>query len=207
LDDWGHNPIEVAVEAEQAERYAPTLNVIAIAFVDHLRRRARSGCPWGFPAHVDHSAGSEEDRWTRPDLACLAIGRGEFVTLWRADLHTVEAKTARGLNVTAFHEANAHSRPGQFTCLAFQAVGPTAPDTELFGEILSSASPVGVLTCARPGDPADWRVEQWPTRPNTDNAVADSFVRERFTTAIQDATRKLVDAYGWRDMRGPNDGL
>lgn len=206
VGDWGHDPIEVKVEAEL---YAPTLNFLALAFGDHLRRRARSGRPWVFPAHVDHSAGLEEGRWTRPDLACLAVARGEFVPFWRADLHTFEVKTAGGLNVTAVHEANAHGRLGQFTWLAFQAAGPAAPDTNLFGEILSSASSVGVgvLTCARPCDPADWRVEQWPTRTNTDSAVPDSFFRERFTAASQDAIRKLLDAYEWRDMREPDDRL
>lgn len=206
LGDRTNTPIEVKVEAEL---YAPTLNFIALAFGDHLRRRARSGSPWVFPANVDHSAGSEEGRWTRPDLACLAIVRGEFVPFWRADLHTFEVKTAGGLNVTAVHEANAHGRLGQFTWLAFQAVGPASPDTNLFGEILSSALSVGVgvLTFTRPGDPSDWRVEQWPTRTSTDSAVADSFVRDRFAPDRQDAIRKLLDAYGWRDMREQDDCL
>jgi len=206
LGDWASTPIEVKVEAEL---YGPTLNFIALAFGDHLRRRARSGSPWVFPAQVDHSAGSEEGRWTRPDLACLAIARGEFVPFWRADLHTFEVKTASGLNVTAVHEANAHGRLGQFTWLAFQAVGQATPDTNLFGEIVSSASSVGVgvLTFTRPGDPSDWRVEQWPTRTSTDSAVADSFVRERFAPASQEAIRKLLDAYGWRDMRETDGSL
>ena len=206
LGDGIGNPVEVRVEAEL---YEPTLNFIALAFGHHLRRHARSGSPWVFPAHVDHSAGSEEGRWTRPDLACLALARGEFVPYWRADLHTFEVKTASGLNVTAVHEANAHGRLGQFSWLAFQAVGQAAPDTNLFGDILASAGTVGVgvLSFQRPADPTDWRVDLWPARTNTDPAVADAFVRERFGTASQTAIRRLLNAHGWPDMREPDDGL
>jgi len=206
LHDGISTPTEVKFEAEL---YAPTLNFIALAFGHHLRRRARSGSPWVFPAHVDHSAGSEEGRWTRPDLACLALARGEFVPFWRADLHTFEVKTANGLNVTAVHEANAHGRLGQFAWLAFQAVGQAATDTNLFGDILASAGTVGVgvLSFQRPADPADWRIDLWPARTNTDPAVADAFVRERFGAASQAAIRRLLDVHGWPDMREPDDGL
>lgn len=206
MGDGASSTIEVRVEAAL---YAPTLNFISLAFGDHLRRRARSGRPWTFPAHVDHAPGTEEGRWTRPDLACLAIARGEFVPFWRADLHTFEVKTASGLNVTAVHEANAHGRLGQFAWLAFQAIGPAAPDTNLFGDILGSASSVGVgvLSCTHPGDPSSWRVDQWPTRTNTDPAVADAFVRERFGPTSQEAIRRLLSEHGWPDMRGSNDGI
>lgn len=206
LDDAVSHPFEVRIEAEL---YRPTLNFIALAFADHLRRRSRSGKPWVFPEHVDRSAGSEEGRWTRPDLACLALSRGEFIPYWRADLHTFEVKTASALDVTAVHEANAHGRLGQFAWLAFQAVGSAAPETSLFGEILSSASSVGVgvLTCGRPGDPADWRIQQWPTRTSTDSAVADSFIRERFGAANHEAIRKLLGAHGWPDIGDDDDGL
>lgn len=199
-------PIEVKVEAQL---YAPTLNFISLAFGDHVRRRAGSGRPLIFPEHVDHAAGDEGGRWTRPDLACLAIVRGEFVPYWRADLHTFEVKTASGLNVTAIHEANAHGRLGQFAWLAFQAVGPASADTNLFGDMLAAAGSlgVGVLTFRSPGDPEDWRIEQWPTRTNTDPAVADAFVRERFSATSQAAIRKLLDAHGWRDMGAAHDGL
>lgn len=193
----------------EADLYAPALNFIALGFGDRLRRRARSGRPWIFPAQVEHSAGSDDGRWTRPDLACLAIARGEYVPYWRADLHTFEVKTASGLNITAVHEANAHGRLGHFAWLAFQAVGPASANTNLFGEIVGAAASVGVgvLTFGRPGDASDWRVEHWPTRTNTDNAVADSFVRERFTATSQDAIRKLLHAHGWPDMREPDGGL
>lgn len=187
----------------ESELYAPTLNFLALQFSDHLRRRARSGRSWIFPAQVEHTAGADDGRWTRPDLACLAIARGEYIPFWRADLHTFEVKTASGLNVTAVHEANAHGRLGQYAWLAFQAVGQAAPDRELFGEILSSAASVGigVLTCVLPGDPSSWRVELWPIRTSTDIAVADAFVAERFGAPLQDRIRQFLNAHGWLDMR------
>lgn len=193
----------------EAELYAPTLNFLALEFAEHLRRRARGGRSWIFPAQVEYAAGADDGRWTRPDLACLAVSRGEFVPFWRADLHTFEVKTASGLNVTAVHEANAHGRLGQFAWLAFQAVGPAAPETNLFGEILSSAASVGVgvLTCSRPHDPSSWRVEQLPIRTNTDSAVADAFVGERFSKSLQDSIRQFLDAHGWPDMRTPDAAL
>jgi len=202
----GWEPVETRVEAEL---YAPTLNFLALEFAEHLRRRARGGRSWIFPAQVEYAAGADDGRWTRPDLACLAVSRGEFVPFWRADLHTFEVKTASGLNVTAVHEANAHGRLGQFAWLAFQAVGPAAPETNLFGEILSSAASVGigVLTCSRPHDPSSWRAEQLPIRTNTDSAVADAFVNERFSKSLQDSIRQFLDAHGWPDMRTPDAAL
>ena len=206
LSDRTGSTSEVKVEAEL---YAPTFNFLALAFGDHLRRHARSGRPWTFPANVDRLAGSDEGRWTRPDLACLALARGEFVPFWRADLHTFEVKTASGLNVTAVHEANAHGRLGQFAWLAFQAVGQATRDTNLFGDILASAGTVGVgvISFQRPSDPTDWRVDLWPERTNTDHAVADAFVRERFGAGSQASIRRLLAAHGWPDMREPDDGL
>lgn len=193
----------------EAQLYEPTFNFLSLAFGEHLRRRARSGRPWVFPARVDHASGSDEGRWTRPDLACLALARGEFVPFWRADLHTIEVKTSAGLNVTAVHEANAHGRLGQYAWLAFHAVEQAAPKTNLFGDILASAGSVGVgvITFQRPRDPTDWRVDLWPTRTNTDPAVADAFVRERFADDSQHAIRRLLSSYGWPDMRENDDGL
>ena len=66
---------------------------------------------------------------------------------------------------------------------------------------------IGVLTCARPGDPSSWRVEQWPVRTNTDSAVADGFIRERFSPDMQDGIRRFLDMHGWPDMKEPDDGL
>lgn len=200
---------ETKEERVESELYAPTLNFLALEFAEHLRRRARGGRSWIFPAQVEYAAGADDGRWTRPDLACLAVSRGEFVPFWRADLHTFEVKTASGLNVTAVHEANAHGRLGQYAWLAFQAVGPADRERDLFGEILSSALSVGigVLTCTRPADPSSWRVEQWPVRTNTDSAVADGFIRERFAPDMQDGIRRFLDMHGWPDMRKPDDDL
>jgi hypothetical protein len=187
----------------EAELYQPTRNFIAAEFPRLLSQRAGSGSVQTFGDIVSTAPGDATGRWTRPDVAALAVSRGEFVPYWRADLHTFEVKTARGLDETAVHEAHAHGRFGHYAWLAFQAAGRTERQGDLFGRVVSVAVTlgVGVLCCADPFNVHDWTLESWPHRTGADNAMADSFVRDRFGDAAKAQIRAHLAALGWSGAR------
>src|SRR5262249_52743539 len=157
-----------------------------------LAKRAGSGRMEIFAQIVATAAGATSSgRWTRPDVAAVAISRGDYIPYWRADLHTFEVKTARGLDATAVHEANSHGRFGHFAWFFFQAVGAADRAGSLYADVLTAASfvGVGVISFVKPDDPGDWVVDQWPIRTSAENAVADAFVGERFGNAQQNRIR------------------
>lgn len=195
--------LEILVEAEL---YAAAELFVSLRLPNLLAQRAGSGRTEVFAQIVATTASNASGRWTRPDVAAFAISRGDFVPYWRADLHTFEIKTARGLDVTSVHEANAHGRFGHFAWLVFQAVGNARRDTAHFEQVLASAAfvGVGVISFEHAGDPSNWTVEQWPIRTNADNSVADAFINERFDSRRKASIRGYLAELGWKDMRLDN---
>lgn len=187
---------EVTVEANL---YTPTRRFVGMRLAGFLARRSGSSPPKLFCNEVAEVAGEIGGKWTRPDIAALAISCGEFVPYWRADLHTFEVKTAGGLDVTGAHEARAQGRFGHFSWLVFQAVGRAEQHTNRYKEVVDSAAGlgVGVLVCAEPDDPDSWRIVEWPVRSETDNAVADAFVKQRFDAETRSDIRRYLSGLGW----------
>lgn len=190
------NPPEIIREADL---YSLTRRFVEMRFPALLSRRARSGIPIPFCNEVAETAGDPGGQWSRPDVAVLVISYGEYVPYWRADLHTIEVKTAGTVDVISAHEARAHGRYGHYCWLAFQAVGRAASQTARYKEVVDSAVGlgVGVLTCQCADDPDDWGAIEWPERTNTDNAVADSFIRQRFDERTKTAIRSFLASRGW----------
>lgn len=204
MPDGQAYPSEILIESE----LYPAACLFANARLSEiLARRAGSGQPQVFVQDVATTAGTESGRWTRPDIAALAISRGEFVPYWRADLHTFEVKTARAVDVTGVHEANAHGRLGHYAWLTFQAVGRASPDTQHFSDIINAAAAVGVsvVIFINPADPSTWSIANWPARTGADNAVSDAFVRERFSSSEQARIRDYLDRLGWSNLGGGED--
>jgi hypothetical protein len=197
------------VEVTREEELYKSAELFASArLAELLATRLGSDPPKVFAQQVSTAAGRVSGKWTRPDMAAVAILRGEFIPYWTAELHTFEIKTARGLDVTGVHEANSHARLGHFAWIAFQAVGRANEGGSCFDEVLRAALAVGVgvLTFTIPDDPTDWKVTAWPRPSGVDNAVADTFIRERFDPARQSRIRNYLAQLGWTNLAGASDG-
>lgn len=166
----------------ERDLYTPVRDYLSLNFAGDLQRRAGAGKPEVFLDDVSTAAGTSDGIWTRPDIAAIAFTRGTYIPFLRADLHTFEVKTASGLDVKGVHEASAHRNLGHFSWLVFQSVGKAARSSEIYNRVLSSANTlgVGVLTFRNPSTPKGWYVDAWPRRTDTDDAVADMFIGERF---------------------------
>lgn len=171
---------EISIEYEL---YEPVRNYLALNFSSILSRKAGAGQPAVFVDDVSSTPGTADGIWTRPDLAATAFAKGQFIPFFRADLHTFELKTASGLDVKGVHEANAHGKLGHYAWLVFQSVGRAARSSELYTRILSSANDlgVGVVTFNNATSADGWYVDSWPRRTETDDAVADRFIDDRFS--------------------------
>lgn len=190
------DPIEVTVERDL---YEHVRRFLFSRFGSRLAEHTGSGSFKVFADEVAEVAGESRGTWTRPDLAALVISRGTFVPYWRADLHTFEVKTATGLDVTGAHEARAQGRLGHYAWLVFQSVGRAAHGSERFDQVLRSAVElgVGVIAFTNEADPDEWGVMAWPRRTEADDAIADEFVRTRFTPSIQLGISDFLSSYGW----------
>jgi hypothetical protein len=190
--------LEVRIESEL---YGPTRVFLHAAFADRLAATMATHVQI-FAADTSVSHTSEGGHWSRPDLAALILGGGEYVPYWKADLHTFEVKTCFGVSEGAVHEANAHGRFGHYTWLVFQALGKAAPESTggLFRRLCETANRLGVglIHFADPSDAHNWTIAAWPRRTGTDNATADAFVRERFPAETQQRIKSRLEALGWR---------
>lgn len=186
--------------------YGPTRLFVNTYFLQKLREHIATTSLQVFVADTSLTAGNEGGQWSRPDVAALVLGRGQFVPHWVADLHTFEVKTAAGLNEAAVYEANAHGRFGRFAWLVFQAVGRASPDSDgVFKRVtkLASQMGVGVIHFDNESDPQNWNLAFWPRATGAENAVADSFVRERFPADTKKQIAARLNTLGW--LGGANE--
>jgi hypothetical protein len=190
------DPIEVTVERNL---YEHVRRFLFQRFGTMLAEQSGSGKYKVFADEVAEIAGETKGTWTRPDLAALVLSRGTFVPFWRADLHTFEVKTAAGFDVTGAHEARAQGRLGHYAWLVFQSVGRASDDSERFVQVLRSAAElgVGVIAFTNEADPDKWRVIAWPRRTEADDAIADEFVRTRFSASTRLGISDFLSSYGW----------
>lgn len=180
--------------------YAPTMRFLYVSFIARLREQSALSSLQLFASNTSLVGGSEGGQWTRPDVAALVLGRGQYVPHWRADLHTFEIKTASGVNETAVHEANAHGRFANYSWLVFQAVGRASSQSEAFTHRitrLASHLGVGIVHFVDPDDPNCWTISVWPRRTGTDTATTDSFVRERFSEEDRSRISSNLRELGW----------
>ena len=191
-------PREVKMPIEQVtierELYDHVHRFLSMDFNGVLARHTGAHPPQVFSDVVSKAGGEADGSWTRPDLAALAIVRGEFVPFLRADLHTFEVKTAKGLDVQGAHEASAQGRFGHYAWLVFQAVSRADRTTALFDQVLRSSVRlgVGVVTFKEPCDSNGWHVDAWPRLTATDDAIADEFVASRFRRETKNKIRKYL---------------
>jgi hypothetical protein len=189
----------VEIKTERA-LYAPTERFLYVSFLTRLREQSALGNLQLFASDTSAVATSDGGQWTRPDLAALVLGRGQFIPHWKADLHTFEVKTAAGLSETSVHEANAHGRFSNYSWLVFQAVGRAAIQVDgLTRRIsrLASHLGVGLVHFVDPNDPNEWLIEVWPRRTGTDPSTADNFVRQRFSDEARARIAKNLRSLGW----------
>lgn len=193
--------MEVTVESNL---YTHVHRYLTMSFPSVLARQTGAHPPHVFSGDVSTVGGAADGSWTRPDLAALAITRGEYVPFLRADLHTFEVKTARGLDVQGAHEASAQGRFGHYAWLVFQALNVADRSTGLYDQVLRSAIRlgVGVITFRDPLDTSMWHIDAWPKRTSTDDAVADEFVSTRF----DDVEKKKIKKYLTGLMVGDEQG-
>jgi hypothetical protein len=178
----------------ESELYIHVHRFLAMSFPSVLARKTGAHPPQIFSADVSAVGGESDGSWTRPDLAALAITKGTYVPFIRADLHTFEVKTARGLDVQGAHEASAQGRFGHYAWLVFQAINDADRTTVMFDQVLDSANSlgVGVVTFRAPHDTDQWHVDAWPRRTSTDDAVADEFVASRFDGTSKKKIQKYL---------------
>jgi len=183
--------LEIIVENKLYEHVSLYLSM---SFPRVLSRKSGANPPKVFSADVSKVGGESDGSWTRPDLAALAVSRGTYVPFMRADLHTFEVKTARGLDVQGAHEASAQGRFGHYAWLVFQSVGLAGRNTIMFDQVLASANSlgVGVITFQDAANTDQWHVDAWPVRTTTDDAVADEFVSSRFDYGLKEKIEKYL---------------
>lgn len=188
---------EVQIEREL---YGPTRLFVNTYFLLKLREQIATTALQIFVADTSLAAGQEGGQWSRPDVAALVLGRGQYVPHWVADLHTFEVKTASGLSERAVYEANAHGRFGRYSWLVFQAVGRASPSPDTnFQRIVKLAAQmgVGVIHFEDASDPQHWNLEIWPRPTGADSSAADRFVRERFPSDAKHQIATRLSALGW----------
>ena len=185
----------MTVISVEAELYEHVDRYLMLNFSTVLAQKIGAHPPHVVSANVSTAAGDRDGSWSRPDLAALCITKGKFVPFVKAELHTFEVKTSKGLDIPSVHEASAHGRFGHFAWLVFQSVDRTARTTVLFDQVLASANMlgVGVITFRCPTNPDQWHVDAWPKRTTTDDLVADEFIAERVSKEKQERILRYLE--------------
>ena len=184
----------------ERDLYAPASRFLYVSFLLKLRANSAHENLQLFASDTSSVPHADGGQWTRPDLAALVLAKGQFVPHWRADLHTFEVKTAKGLSETAVHEANAHGRFANYAWLVFHASGKAEiKEDGLARKVMRLAAHlgVGVIHFVSAENPHTWEISVWPRRTGTDLATTDNFVRERFSPEVKEQILRNLKSHGW----------
>ncbi len=127
-------------------------------------------------------------RWTRPDVAAVAVRRFKFATSAGIDILSFEVKTYRGASVISVYEALAHARFVNCSYLVWNRPACICDDRENYEAIADAcgAQGIGLISVHNPNDLATYQIRMTPKRaPIADDAL-DDFVTSRFSEASQE---------------------
>jgi len=144
----------------------------------------------GFADDTSSATADTGGLWSRPDIACLVLGKGHYSPYWITDLFSFEIKTAVGLNQSAVFEALGHSRFANYSYLLW----PGPEDLSLKEEAivaLAAEFGVGTVTTSDPAKASSYRVRHASQRRDIESKRIDQFVSDRFSQS----TRSQID--GW----------
>ncbi len=125
--------------------------------------------------------GTDDARWTRPDLALAAVRRFKYDPTWTLDLHSFEVKTDTNCDPTSVHEALSHAALVHFTWLTWHRPGfaEAEPLCRLIHDRCARHG-VGLITFDDPANSDSYTVRLRSARHVPDPEAVDEFIETRF---------------------------
>jgi len=125
--------------------------------------------------------GTDDGRWSRPDLALAAVRRFKFDATWTLDLHSFEVKTSINCDPTSVHEALSHTSLVHFTWLTWHQPDFRESD-QLCRQIHDRCARhgVGLITFDDPSNSDSFMVRLRSARHSPDPESIDEFIETRF---------------------------
>ena len=135
------------------------------------------------------AAQGPQGAWTRPDLCAVAVWQRKYSAIRNVDLYGFEVKRARPCDVSAVHEALAHSRFVHFSYLVWNwsTENLTAQNFVAVEESCRGLG-VGLIIAHDPARVDRYQLRVAATRKDPDADVVDHFIEEKFS----EAKRKLI---------------
>lgn len=138
-------------------------------------------------------------KWSRPDFTMAAVRRFRYDPRRYLDVFTFELKNRRGSDVTAVHEALAHTRFSHYAYLVCPRSMLAPESTNLIRQSCADHS-VGLITFDLSADDEDrpvlsnFRFESSPARRAPDPDDVDSQLDSRLSSANRDRLLLLASA-------------
>lgn len=125
--------------------------------------------------------GTDDGRWSRPDLALAAVRRFKYEPTWTLDLHSFEVKTPTNCDPTSVHEALSHASLVHFTWLTWHNSNFDEAD-QLCRQIHDRCARhgVGLITFDDPANSDSFTVRLRSPRHSPDPEAIDEFIETRF---------------------------
>ena len=184
MSDVGHWGAAVSRDAESS-LYEPVEHYLNIGFFDNIRPSL--GTVFLTSEITALNARGPEGRWSRPDLAAVAVWRRKFDPTIHLDLYGFEVKPAKRGDVSWVHEALAHTRYVHFAYLVWNWSAH-----ELYGESYEAiedsckAYGIGLIIAHDPGNPQKYLLQLQAARMNPSLDIVDQFIEAKFSQQKKD---------------------
>lgn len=162
----------------EADLYPPVHDYLELRFRDRLQ--PLYGEMRALSAITATAGGPGSGKWSRPDLALVALWRHRYGLQWRLDLHGFEVKPKGRCSADAVFEALNHTSHVHFAHLVWHCPDwrdedarcqPILERCRRFG--------VGLITLAEPADSGSYAVRLLPTRHQPSGDAVDEFIETR----------------------------
>lgn len=174
--------------ANEASLYAPMAKVIAESWAKDA----------GFDSKIVQVTAQQGSRitggkWSRPDIAVVAISTYPYIPGRHFDVITFEVKPADGIDITCVYEALAHLRSATRSYVLLHVPTDRAAQLEeLLLDVCAEAKKhgIGVLTAGNPEDYKSWEEVVDPIRAKPDPRRLNDFLAKQFTKEQLEETMK-----------------
>lgn len=176
----------------ESDLYLPVSDYLEQRYRDVLR--PRYGDLRSISAITATSVGGTFDgKWTRPDLALVALWRFEFSINWTLDLHSFEVKTERGCDNVSVHEALSHTAMAHYSYLTWHKPSWSQNDEGCLAILERCARyGVGLITFEDPTNSSTYHIRQRSIRHSPSGEAIDEFIETRFPAAEREKLRTWV---------------